>query len=117
MSARTFERESPEWFAAKASADLIAAIEAAIAAVEGKSWPEVEVTRKGHLRCPYCRAKDRFVEQDYGRRENDCEVEVRESGTYVYVAQGDQDFHTLAFQCTACTGLVSFPGEVEVDWS
>lgn len=89
---------------------------AAIDALTQRAWPELVVTPEGHLRCPRCLAKDAVRELDYGHRENPAEVEVYPEGTNVSVDQGDRDFHTLAWQCTACLALVSMPEEVSIEW-
>ena len=107
--------ESPQAFAAQHSAALVAQLDELIGNIVNEPWPEMQITRKGYLRCPYCRAKNGVRELDYGRRDNDADVELGANPS-VYVSQGERDFHTLAFQCTACEGLVRIPAEADVEW-
>jgi DNA-directed RNA polymerase subunit RPC12/RpoP len=105
--------------------DLVQAMKDAIAAVQefGQTKAlEVRVTKKGHLKCPHCGARDMIQERDYDMRVNEGEVDYhgsRPSPTYVRVHQGDDEYETIAYECAnvQCGAIVSLPDGVEVSWS
>jgi hypothetical protein len=94
--------------------DLVRAMKDAIAAVAAFKAPKMLLTKKGHLVCPHCGTRDSVQERDYDMRINEGEYEP--DGFELTISQGDDEYETLCYECSACTGLVSLPEPVTTDW-
>jgi hypothetical protein len=67
--------------------------------------------------CPHagCDQVNYFIEDDRSERENDVEID----GQWITVRQGDGEYHTVGWRCSACRQPVEFPDadEARPEWT
>jgi hypothetical protein len=82
--------------------------------------PETE-DEQPHMQCPHCNEQDCMAEVDKSVRQNDLVnldygMGDKRADLYVDVSEGDTDYETDHYECTACGGHVTIPVEVEIVW-
>ena len=100
---------------------LITDVDEALAKCSTANAPAVKVTKKGHLRCPWCGGSldgDSLINLDCAIRWNRLEPVPDDdpSTGWLQVSEGDKSFDTFGYMAECCMALVTLPEGWDESW-
>jgi hypothetical protein len=98
---------------------LIVEVDLALSAAVNYKAPPLIITKKGNVKCPWCRVKvseGEIINLDAAIRWNRGHFEADEDGGTLSISEGERNFDTFGYMTECCMALVSLPEGVDESW-